>query len=119
MIRCLSVPVARELRGGGPNLPEEELQVTKNVAANRWEVVLDSHTAFAEYFVRGSVVTFPHTLVPAELEGRGIASRLAKAALEDARARGLTVVPRCPFFHRYIERHPEYENLVDSSFSMR
>lgn len=100
-------------------LPEEQLQVTNNVAASRWEAVLDGHTAFAEYFVRGSVVTFPHTLVPAELEGRGIASKLAKAALDDARARGQTVIPRCPFFHRYIERHTEYEHLVDPSFSMR
>ena len=100
-------------------LPEEQLQVTNNVAASRWEAAVGGHTAFAEYFVRGNVVTFPHTVVPNELEGRGIASALAKTALDDARTRRLTVIPRCPFFHRYIERHTEYEDLVDPSFSMR
>lgn len=100
-------------------MPEEKLQVTNNVAAGRWEATVEGHTAFAEYFIRGNVVTFPHTVVPKELEGRGIASALARTALDDARTRGLTVIPRCPFFHRYIERHPEYADLVDPSFALR
>lgn len=96
-------------------MPETDLQPSNNVAQSRWEVVVDGHIAFAEYFHRGNVVTFPHTLVPPELEGRGITSTLARTALDDARARGYTVVPRCPFFHSYIERHPEYRDLVDPS----
>lgn len=89
-----------------------EFSVTNNEANSRWETTVDGHTAFAEYFIRDGVITFPHTVTPKELEGRGIASRLAKTALDDARARGLSVVPRCPFFHSYIERHSEYADLV-------
>lgn len=95
------------------------IAITDNHERNRWEAVVDGHTAFAEYFIRGNVITFPHTLVPKELEGRGIGSALARAALDDARARGYTVIPRCPFFRGYIERHEAYEDLVDPSFPLR
>ena len=100
-------------------MPEAELKVARSESRNRWEAVVEGQTAFAEYFLRGNVVTFPHTVVPAALEGRGIGSALAKAALDDAREQGLTVVPRCPFFRAYIQRHPEYEDLVDPSFTLR
>ena len=50
--------------------------------------------------------------MPEQLEGRGIASKLAKTALDYSRAEGLTVVPLCPFIASYIERHPEYADLV-------
>ena len=53
----------------------------------------------------------PLTVDPA-FEGRGIGSQLATFALDDARARGLAVVPRCPFFAAFIGRHPEYADLV-------
>jgi predicted GNAT family acetyltransferase len=54
-----------------------------------------------------------HTVVPPALEGHGVASKLADAALRDARARHQTVVPRCPFVAAYIERHREYQDLLD------
>ena len=53
-----------------------------------------------------------HTEVPAELAGRGLASRLARTALNLARDRGVKVVVRCPFVTEYIARHPEYHDLV-------
>ena len=96
-------------------MASDDLKVANNTERGRWEAEVEGHTAFAEYFLRGNVVTFPHTVVPPELEGRGIASTLAKTALDDARTHGLFVVPRCPFFRRYIERHPEYQELVEPS----
>ena len=89
--------------------------VINNEAEHRYETTVEGRVAFAEYFVRGSVITFPHTLVPPALEGKGVGSALAKAALEGAKAGGLTVVPKCPFIRAYIDRHPEYEALVDPS----
>ena len=53
-----------------------------------------------------------HTVVPLALEGHGIAGRLARAALDYARDRGLSVVPLCPYVADYIGKHPEYEDLV-------
>jgi predicted GNAT family acetyltransferase len=57
-------------------------------------------------------MTFTHTEVAPEVEGRGIASRLVQGALEQARAQGLKVVPRCRFVSAYIAKHPEFADLL-------
>ena len=44
--------------------------------------------------------------------GQGHAGTLARSALDDARSRGLSVVPSCPYVASYIEKHPEYADLV-------
>jgi predicted GNAT family acetyltransferase len=86
--------------------------VQDNTQRHRFETHQDGHVAFAEYTLEPGVITFTHTLVPPELEGRGLASALAVAALASARARGLKVVPQCPFFAGYIQRHPEVQDLL-------
>ncbi len=58
--------------------------VTNNPARSRYELVEDGHTAFAEYKLAPGVIDFTHTLVPKELGGRGIGSKLAAAVLADA-----------------------------------
>ena len=87
--------------------------VTHNEAAQRYEIVVDSRIAFSAYERRGDEIVFTHTEVPEALEGRGIGSALARAALDDARAKNLTVVPLCPFIRAYIERHPAYLDIVE------
>ena len=67
--------------------------VEDNPAARRYQAQVGEYLAVAEYRLDGDTITFTHTKVPQELEGHGIANKLAHAALEDARARGLTVVP--------------------------
>lgn len=93
------------------DLPEG-LEIHDNAAASRYETTVEGRLAFAEYMLTGANITFTHTEVPVELEGRGIASQLARFALDDARARGLAVIPLCPFIKAYIARHPEYQPLV-------
>jgi predicted GNAT family acetyltransferase len=46
------------------------------------------------------------------VQRRGLGSALVAGALDDARARGLRVVPICPFVDAYIRRHPDYADLV-------
>jgi hypothetical protein len=87
-------------------------EVQNNRAASRFELVVDGKLAKAEYKLRPGAILFTHTEVPPELEGRGIGSQLARAALDAARAEGLGVVPLCPFIASYIKRHPEYQDLV-------
>ena len=53
-----------------------------------------------------------HTEVEEEFEGQGIGSRLIAATLDDIRARGLRMRPFCPFVRAYLERHPEYDDLI-------
>lgn len=86
--------------------------VTDAPAANRYEFVEDSHTAYAEYRIEDGTITFTHTIVPPEIEGRGVASRLVRHALDDARNRGLRVVAQCSFVAGYLDRHPEYRDLL-------
>ncbi len=93
--------------------------VEHNPAARRYQVHIGEYLAVAEYRVDGDTITFTHTQVPKELEGHGIANKLAHAALEDARARQLTVVPLCPFIASYIRRHQEYIALVDPAHRER
>jgi predicted GNAT family acetyltransferase len=68
--------------------------------------------ARAEYKQQPGAIVFTHTEVLPAFEGKGLASKLAKLALEDVRKRGLKAVPRCEFIASYIERHPEYADLV-------
>lgn len=65
-----------------------------------------------EYKIRDDVMTVVHTEVDAAYEGEGLGSALLRGALDDARARGLAVVPICPFTRGYLQRHPEYAELV-------
>jgi predicted GNAT family acetyltransferase/glutaredoxin len=82
-------------------------------AAHRYELILDGQRiGLLAYRRRDDRVALTHTEVSPECEGRGFGSRLAAAALDDARRQGLVVVPLCPFITHYIERHPEYRDLV-------
>jgi predicted GNAT family acetyltransferase len=92
-----------------------ELEVIDNVGAQRFEARIGDEVAVAAYERGDGVITFTHTEVPHSMEGKGIASALARAALDRARAEGLAVVPQCPFMATYIRRHPEYRDLLRSA----
>lgn len=93
----------------------ENIEVSNNTEDSQYEANVDGHTALAAYRLDGQTITFTHTEVPPPLEGRGIASRLVTAALKDVRERNLRVVPQCAYVAAYIERHPEYKDLIDAS----
>jgi len=89
--------------------------ITDDAAASRFELAIGDAIAFIDYRRTGNLLVLTHAEVPAALEGRGIGSRLVQGALELVRARGERVVPRCPFIARYLERHPEYQDLVGTA----
>jgi hypothetical protein len=66
------------------------------------------------YRLAGGVITHRHTEIDPSVGGRGLGSALVRFALDDARARGLTVKPQCPFVAAFIVRHPQYAGLVAS-----
>src|SRR5689334_1283932 len=92
------------------------ITVNNNRQAQRYEVVVGDAVAMIEYGLVDRSIVFTHTEVPKELEGRGIAGKMAQTALEDARAHHLLVVPLCPYVAAYLRRHPEYQDLVDPAF---
>jgi predicted GNAT family acetyltransferase len=74
----------------------------------------DRLLGLAAYERQGSRVVFTHTEVDDDQEHSGLGSRLVRGALDDVRGKGDTVVPRCSFVRGWIERHPEYRDLVDA-----
>jgi NAD+ kinase len=64
------------------------------------------------YRRHGDQVELRHTEIEQSFSGQGLASRLAAAALDDARSRATPVVVSCPFVTGYLERHPEYSDLL-------
>ena len=86
--------------------------VRNNIPEHRFELDADGHTALAYYTLEPGVITFTHTEVPQELSARGVGSRLVRDALEQVRAQGLRVVPKCPFVSAYLGKHPEYNDLL-------
>lgn len=95
-----------------PNEKTDCSGVGRNAEKHRFEVVVDGQTALLAYQEDAAELNLIHTAVPKSLEGRGIGSRLTVAALEYAREHKLKVVPSCPFVAKYIERHPEYSELL-------
>jgi predicted GNAT family acetyltransferase len=81
---------------------------------HRYEIRVAGELAgFAVYHRRGGRAYFVHTEVDPRFEGRGLGSTLAKGLLDAERALGEPVVPLCPFIRSYIDRHPDYADLVD------
>ncbi len=95
----------------------EPVSVHNNREANRFEVKKDGELAELDYQLQDDRIIFTHTGVPDSLEGQGIGGALAKAGLTYAREHNLQVVPLCPFVRSYIERKPEYQDLVSTRSS--
>lgn len=88
--------------------------VRDNPERHRFEADLgDGSFAIADYVLRPGKILFTHTEVPPEHEGKGIGSALIRSALDAARERGLQVVPICPFFAAYMQKHAEMQDLLD------
>jgi predicted GNAT family acetyltransferase len=90
-----------------------DYSVANNVDRNRFEAVVDGHTAVLEYQLDGDVIAFTHTAVPPPVQDRGVGAALARTALDYAETHGLRVEPRCAFVAAFIEEHDAYQHLVD------
>ncbi|MFI6578176.1 GNAT family N-acetyltransferase [Nocardiopsis sp. NPDC050513] len=88
-------------------------EVTDAPDRRRYEIRVDGETAgFSEYVRTGDLVTFTHTEITPSHEGEGLGGTLVRAALDDVRSQGLSVLPLCPFVKVWIARHREYADLV-------
>jgi predicted GNAT family acetyltransferase/glutaredoxin len=96
-----------------PQAAPDDTTVVNVPPAHRYELLLDGRRiGLLAYRQRQNRIAFTHTEVSPGCEGRGFGSRLAAGALDDARRQGLVVIPICPFIAGFIQRHPEYRDLV-------
>lgn len=94
-------------------MTEDEPQIRDNAEAGRFEVLVDGEVAgFAEYRRTEAATAFTHTVVEDAYEGQGLGSTLARGALDATREAGSPVLPFCPFITSFIQRHPDYLDLV-------
>jgi uncharacterized protein len=92
---------------------ETESRVTDNPGQQRYELWLgDRRAGFIQYLTEQGTVLLVHTEIDPAFSGQGLGDRLVASALGDLRARGLKLVPVCPFVRAYLRRHPGYADLV-------
>jgi predicted GNAT family acetyltransferase len=89
------------------------MEVRNNTELSRYELEVDGElVGIADYRVDGTAVVFPHTEIRPSLRGQGLAAALIRAALDETRAAGQTVVPQCSYVADFIASNPEYRDLV-------
>ncbi len=89
-----------------------KLEVIHNQEKKRFEIQIGDQIAMVKYILGSSEIIFTHTEVPEEFEGHGVAGKIAKVAVEYAKAQGLRIRPMCPYMAEYIKRHPEYHSIT-------
>ena len=87
-------------------------EITRNAASQRFESKVDGLLCRCDYRMHGNTMMLVHTEVPPQLEGRGIASLLVRAAFDHARQNGMDVLPVCSYVRTWVERHPEVSPLL-------
>ncbi|HKO55934.1 MAG TPA: GNAT family N-acetyltransferase [Thermoanaerobaculia bacterium] len=92
----------------------EEVKVRNNPEEGRFEATVNGALCVCEYSLQPGKIIFTHTEVPQEASGRGVANKLAEAGLEHAKRERLRVVPMCEFVASYINRHEQYQTLLDA-----
>ncbi len=93
-----------------------KIDVTDNVDAGRYEAHADGQQAgYIDYRIRDGRISLVHTEVHNDFEGKGVGSTLVKRALAKVADAALELLPVCPFVASYVERHPEYADLVPAS----
>ncbi|MET0337188.1 MAG: GNAT family N-acetyltransferase [Caulobacter sp.] len=91
-------------------------EIRDHADLKRYELTIDGEVAVVTYNLGSSGLMVTETLVPIALEGRGLASRLARHVIADAKQRGIVILPVCPFFASYLQKHPEHADMVHPTY---
>ncbi len=95
---------------------DEKIEITleESDTKGRYSAIVDGHEAEMTYSRAGdTIIIIDHTAVPDALRGRGVGQALVQRGVEDARAKGLKIVPLCPFAKAQINKHPEWQDVLN------
>lgn len=96
------------------------VEVRNDPQRTRYEVLVDGEVAgAAHYSVFEGRLVFDHTVIDDAYAGRGLATVLARGALDDVRAHGQRIVPLCEFIAGFLARNPDYDDVVDHELLAR
>ena len=88
-------------------------EIHHDETARRFAADVDRGEAVVDYELIGDdTLDLRRTFVSEELRGEGLAAKVVQHALDWARSHDKKVVATCPYVARFIERHPEYDELV-------
>jgi len=93
-------------------MADASVEVRRNEGEEQFEAAVAGGEAVLTYAEQHGKLYLLHTEVPEEMEGHGVGSALVRAALDWAREKDVKVVPFCPFARTWLERHPQYHDMV-------
>lgn len=94
-----------------------EITVRNNAQSRSYDAFVDGEIAGSIVYEQADEgrVIFTHTFVDPRFRGHGVGNALARGALDDVRAQGLTLSNFCDFVASYIDRNPGYADLLDAT----
>lgn len=92
----------------------EELQLKNNLESHRFELQIDKNIAFIDYKLSRDLLFLIHTEVPVPLQGIGAAGAIVQKTLQFAKEHNYKIVPLCSYIQSYLEKHPEWRELISS-----
>lgn len=92
---------------------KDEIKLEDKAEKSRFQFDLDGQLGVVEYILLKDQIYLTHTEVPESLGGRGYGSQIVKLALENIKSRGLKLIPQCPFVVSYIEKNPQWREILD------
>lgn len=100
-------------------MERQDFKIRNNTVNQQFEIEAEGEIAYLSYRFYKSDIAFMHTFVPKILEGKGVASALAKYAFNYAKENKKLVMVYCPFVGRFLKTHPEYNQQINETYRGR
>ena len=94
-----------------------EVTVKDNVQSRSYDVFVDAEVAGSIVYEQAGDrrLVFTHIFIEPRFRGSGVGNALIRGALDDVRAKGVTLTNFSDFVARYVNAHPEYADLLDAT----
>jgi len=86
--------------------------ISDNKDKKRFEATVQEQTVLVDYKIEKGIIYLNRVKVPTELEGKGVGSSMVEQVLQEIEAKGLKLVPVCPFVKYYINKNPKWNKLL-------